>query len=160
MTAKARSPRQNHHAHGFTLIELMIVIAIVGILASIAMPSYRDYVRKANMTEVTTLVGGLKTKLIEFYNLNGRWPTQAEGEADLGLGAADTYETDVIDSVFVTDNIAGFGRIIVDVKAEAFGTAGRVRFALSDTGSMINTTFCADSWPTDARLQPFLSSGY
>ncbi|MEM7378266.1 MAG: pilin [Pseudomonadota bacterium] len=154
-----RARDMQKRVNGFTLIELMIVIAIIGILASIAAPSYRDYVRKANMTEITQLANGVKTGLVEFYTLNGRWPTQAEGVSVLGLGAAASYETDVVQSMFITDNIANYGRVIVDVKAGLFGNAGRVRLALTDTGSMVTSTFCEDSFPTDAQFQPYLPDG-
>lgn len=59
---------------GFTLIELMIVVAIIGILASLAIPAYRDYVARTQVTEALELLSGTKTPLSEFYADNGRWP--------------------------------------------------------------------------------------
>lgn len=50
---------------GFTLIELMIVVAIIGILAAIAIPAYQSYTAKAQATEAITLLGGLKTAIID-----------------------------------------------------------------------------------------------
>lgn len=60
---------------GFTLIELMIVVAIIGILAAVAIPAYQDYIARAQVSEAITLLGGAKTPMSEFYADNGRWPT-------------------------------------------------------------------------------------
>jgi type IV pilus assembly protein PilA len=62
---------------GFTLIELMIVVAIIGILAAIAIPAYQDYIARSQASEGVQLLGGGKTPLAEFYADQGRWPNGA-----------------------------------------------------------------------------------
>src|SRR5690349_22230980 len=61
-------------AKGFTLIELMIVVAIIGILAAIAIPAYQDYIARAQASEAVQLLAGGKTPLYEFFANEGRWP--------------------------------------------------------------------------------------
>jgi type IV pilus assembly protein PilA len=60
---------------GFTLIELMMVVAIIGILAAIAMPAYQDYTIRAQISEGLRLSAGAKSALSEYYVDRGAWPT-------------------------------------------------------------------------------------
>jgi type IV pilus assembly protein PilA len=60
---------------GFTLIELMIVVAIIGILAAIAIPAYQEYIARSQASEAMQLLGGAKAPMAEFFGDKGRWPT-------------------------------------------------------------------------------------
>jgi type IV pilus assembly protein PilA len=69
--------RRQHHS-GFTLIELMITLAIVGILACLAIPAYQNYTIRAQVTEGLNLAGDWKLAIADFYASNGSWPSQSD----------------------------------------------------------------------------------
>jgi type IV pilus assembly protein PilA len=69
---------------GFTLIELMIVVAIIGILAAIAIPAYQNYTIRAQVSEGATLADGVKVAMADYYANKGTWPTVL-GAAATGL---------------------------------------------------------------------------
>ncbi len=98
---------------GFTLIELMIVVAIVGILASVAIPAYSDYTIRAKVSEAVTAVAPVKASVADYYYGNGDLPTSS---ADAGLdgtsGGAEglsggNYSTEVVESILVQADPAG-----------------------------------------------------
>jgi type IV pilus assembly protein PilA len=68
----------NHLQKGFTLIELMIVVAIIGILAAVAIPAYQDYIARSQVSEAVSLTAGGKTPLSEYFADKGVWPSTAD----------------------------------------------------------------------------------
>ena len=79
---------------GFTLVELMIVMAIIGILAAIAVPQYQNYIARAKISEALNLAGTVKTAVSEYYLSQGEWPANL---AAAGIDAATT--TDVVSAI-------------------------------------------------------------
>jgi len=75
---------------GFTLIELMIVVAIIGILAAIAIPAYQDYTIRSKVTELVNAAGVCKTGVAEYYQSKGKMPasTDEAGCSDQGTASA------------------------------------------------------------------------
>src|SRR6267154_4126888 len=74
MTNRPTTLRILSHSNGFTLIELMMVVAIIGILAAIAIPAYQNYTIRAQVTEGMTLADGWKTAIAEYYANTGNMP--------------------------------------------------------------------------------------
>lgn len=66
---------------GFTLIELMITVAIIGILAAIALPQYRDYVTRSQLSDAHAMLSGFRTRLEQYYQDNRSYPASCGGTA-------------------------------------------------------------------------------
>jgi type IV pilus assembly protein PilA len=84
---------------GFTLIELMIVVAIIGILSAIGVPAYLSYTARAQVMEGLNLAGGWKTAIVEYYNLNGSWPSQSDLNGTTQSGGVYASNVNVITGV-------------------------------------------------------------
>ena len=88
-TLNIHGDREMRKQQGFTLIELMIVVAIIGILAAIAIPAYQDYTIRAQVSEGLNLTGACKAAVTEFYQDTGGFPTD---NTEAGLANAADIE--------------------------------------------------------------------
>ncbi|HFA7625175.1 TPA: pilin [Neisseria gonorrhoeae] len=87
---------------GFTLIELMIVIAIVGILAAVALPAYQDYTARAQVSEAILLAEGQKSAVTEYYLNHGIWP---KDNTSAGVASASDIKGKYVQKVEVNNGV-------------------------------------------------------
>ncbi|HEZ0565417.1 TPA: pilin [Neisseria meningitidis] len=87
---------------GFTLIELMIVIAIVGILAAVALPAYQDYTARAQVSEAILLAEGQKSAVTEYYLNHGEWPSD---NSAAGVASSSTIKGKYVKEVTVANGV-------------------------------------------------------
>ncbi len=112
---------------GFTLIELMIVIAILGILMAIAIPAYQDYTVRSKVSEGMNLAGATKLAVAEYRNSEGKFPTQASS------GISSTITGNNVSGVA----IGGSGVITVTYTADAAITGDTLVLTPSFTGGSV-----------------------
>jgi type IV pilus assembly protein PilA len=121
----------SHKQEAFTLVEIMIVIAIIGILGLIAVPAYKDFTIRSKISEGLSLAAGAKTSVIEYYQTQGNWPTN---NSVAGLPAAETIRGQFVQSVKIEGNqvVVTFG----DAAGEGLGGRDLVMTAVDHSGSI------------------------
>lgn len=122
---------------GFTLIELMIVVAIIGILAAIAIPAYQDYIARAQASEALELFSGVKAPLSEYFADRGAWPATP---AEIGLNTSGKY---VVSSVEFVGG--GSGTTTTLALKATFKTFGISR-AIQGKQMLFETTDAGATW--------------
>jgi len=117
---------------GFTLIELMIVVAIIGILAAVAVPMYLDYTVRSQVAEGLNLSSGAKSAATEFFQNRGVFPTN---NTEAGVAAAASIQGKYVGSVTVIDEVitVQYGN---DANAQIFGETITLTADTTTTGSV------------------------
>jgi type IV pilus assembly protein PilA len=128
---------------GFTLIELMIVVAIIGILAAIAIPAYQNYTKRSHVSEGLSLAGGAKAAISEYYSSKGEWPTN---NSVVGLAQPASISGNAVKSVSVAST-----QITITYNTKVANNATLIVAATQSSGGI---TWTCTSGTLKAELRP------
>jgi len=137
---------------GFTLIELMIVVAIIGILAAVALPAYQDYTKRAKMSEVVLAASACRTSITEIYQAGSASAMSAGGWGCESASSTSKYVASIVTDANgkVTVTAAGFGDGDIDTKVLTLFPADDTGTALTydGTSKVINRWVCGGTGTT------------
>ncbi len=133
---------------GFTLIELMIVVAIIGILAAIAIPAYQSYIARAQVSDAVMLLGGLRNPVVEYFASNGIPPSFQDLNRYNSSVLKGNYVASITDS-----GGAGSGSYVATFFATSKVSPKLAGHTIVMTLVTVNTTFSwsCSSLPLDVR---------
>ena len=147
---------------GFSLVEIMVTVAIIGILASIAIPSYTNYIKRAQITEALEFAELAKIHMIDYRSKNGKFVTNygnwSQRNTDIGLESITSYKTKYIKQMWVgNDGIIALGseksaHIAFSLNSDIFGSKNFLLLTIAATGGGRYKTYCADlgaKWKTN-----------
>jgi len=137
---------------GFTLIELMIVVAIIGILAAVALPAYQDYVTRAQVAEAVQLAGGLKAPLAEYGSNVGAWPTAIVAPGTTGAASTTVVGTLTGKYSAVTASVDGTypAGTVTSTMSSGSANGGTILFVTADGGA----TWTCNTGTVDTKYRP------
>jgi type IV pilus assembly protein PilE len=140
---QAQAPQQR----GFTLIEVMIVVAIVAILASVALPAYNQYIRRGQLQEALTTLADQRIRLEQYYQDNRRYGP-ADGETCFGTGSDTLTVTDARYFTYTCETSASGQAYVITATGVDGGNTDGFTYTINESGAKATTSYAGTATTT------------
>ncbi|MBF8272211.1 MAG: pilA [Magnetococcales bacterium] len=134
--------KYQHEQQGFTLIELMIVIAIIGILAAVAVPAYQDYTVRAKMADPLSKADAAKSQVSEYFATQGSWPAD---NTTAGLAQVSEYTSAYVSTLSIASSVLTI--VLKTIKTGVIDSGATIVFTGTDAKGTIAWACSAGAIP-------------